>query len=132
MPGNEQLLAELEADLLPKLRAIRARKKAAAEAAKPKLETRVSARMAEAVRANPASLRLSAKAVDGTTIIDRPRRTEVIEVLEVDAQGRPSLARRIDCTTGDHSLVEFESGYRRSGVQRDWNPIARLRTSDDD
>ena len=55
---------------------------------KPKVQVtaEVSPKMAEAVKANPASLqvRVSADAADGTTIVERPRRTEAIEVLAVD------------------------------------------------
>jgi hypothetical protein len=99
---------------------------------KPKLEvkTALSPKMTEAVKVNPASLqvRVSAEAADGTTVIERARQTEIVEVLEVDGQGRPSLARRLDCTTNEWSLVEYYGGYRpSSGVVHEYNPLAALR-----
>jgi hypothetical protein len=51
----EPLFAETKA----RLAAIRARKKAAAEAAKPKIVATVSEKMAEAIKHDPTSLRLS-------------------------------------------------------------------------
>lgn len=136
MPSNEQLIAEMEAELLPKLRAIRARKAAVAEAIKPKLEVRaaITPKMAEAIKANPATLRVSAKASDDTVVIDRPRRTEIIEVLEVDGATRPAFARRYEAATGEWSTVEFDGGYRRRpGAQSDYDPFARgLKGSNDD
>ena len=84
---------------------------------KPKVQVtaEVSPKMAEAVKANPASLqvRVYADAADGTTIVERPRRTEAIEVLAVDEKGRPSLARRHDLVTNEWTTVEFDQGYRR-------------------
>ena len=67
-----------------------ARDQAAAEAAKPKVVASVSPQMAEAIKSNPTSLRLSVNVADEPAVVDRPRRTEVLEVLEVDRQGRPS------------------------------------------
>jgi hypothetical protein len=97
---------------------------------KPKFEVEVTPRMAEAAKANPASVqvRVSADAADGTTVIERVRRTELIEVLEVDREGRPSLARRIDCATGERSMVEFDQGYRQQpGAVSDYNPLDALK-----
>jgi hypothetical protein len=83
MSANDKVdLKPLFAESSARLAAIRARKKAAEEAAKPKVVTTVSPKMAEAIKANPGSLRLSAKAEDKTTVVDRPRRTEVMEVVE--------------------------------------------------
>ena len=97
---------------------------------KPKVQVtaEVSPKMAEAVKANPASLqvRVSADAADGTTIVERPRRTEAIEVLAVDEKGRPSLGRRHDLVTNEWTTVEFDQGYRRTGVQSDYNPLDGL------
>ncbi len=135
MSGNEQL-EETDEEFLARLRAMREKRRAAqaaaAEAAMPKLATRVSPKLAEAVQANPGSLRLSAKAADDTVIVDRPRMTEIIEVVAVDGQGRPSLARRIDCATGERSLLEFEQGYRQPpGAVSNYDPFAALRGGDD-
>jgi hypothetical protein len=92
----------------------------------------VSEKMAEAARANPESVRLSARAADDTLVVHRPRRTEAIEVIEVDREGRPALALRHDFTTNEKHLVEFEGGYRRTGVVSDYNPMDRLRRREDD
>ncbi len=69
-----------------------------------------------------------AQAEDGTTVIDRPRRTELLEVLEVDRDGRPALARRYDSGTGEWSVVDFDGGYRRApGAVSDYDPFAALK-----
>ena len=122
---------ETDAEFLARLRAIRERRKAAqaaaVEAAKPKLQVTVTPKMAEAVKANPESLRVSAKADDDTVVIDRPRRTEVIEVTEVDGQGRPSHARRYETAAGKWSTLEFEGGYRKpSGAESNYDPYVRF------
>jgi hypothetical protein len=63
----------------------------------------------------------------------RRKQTEIIHPLEVDGQGRVSLARRIDCETGEQSLVEFEGGYRpQPGAVSDYNPLAALRRPEDE
>ena len=101
---------------------------------KPKLQVtaELSPKVAEAVKANPASLqvRVYAEAQDGTAVVERPRRTEAIEVLEVDGEGRPKLARRHDFATNEWTTVEFDQGYRRSGVVSDYNPLDRLKRGD--
>jgi hypothetical protein len=66
---------------------------------KPALVATVSEKLAEAAKANPESVRVSARAADQTVVVDRPRRTEVLEVLEVDVEGRPARARRLDVLT---------------------------------
>jgi hypothetical protein len=59
----------------------------------------VSQRVAEAVKANPESVRISAKGADGISIIERPQRNHVnVKVMvdyvrEVDADGRPMWDR---------------------------------------
>ncbi len=101
---------------------------------KPKVQvtTEVSAKVAEAIKANPATLqvRVSAGAQDGTTVIERPRRIEVVEVTAVDGEGRPSLGRRHDLATNEWTTVEFDQGYRRTGVQCDYNPPDGLTRKD--
>ena len=93
----------------------------------------LSDKMTEAVKANPESLqvRLSAEAADGTTVVERARRTEVLEVIAVDNKGRPSLARRHDVATNEWTTVEFDQGYRRSGVVSDYNPLDALKRGDE-
>ena len=102
MRGNEQR-EETDSEFLARLAAMRAKRAAEREAAKPKpaIVAVVSEKMAEAVRANPQSVRLSARAADDTVVVDRPRRTEAIEVIEVDREGRPALALRHDFTTNE-------------------------------
>jgi hypothetical protein len=125
-------LEPLFADTRARLAATRARKKAkeaaAAEAAKPKIVAAVSEKMAEAIKANPTSVRISAKGADQTTVVDRPRKTEVLEVVEVDGQGRPSRVARFECATGERSVLEYVEGYRQpSGVQSVYDPLAALK-----
>jgi hypothetical protein len=120
-----------------RLAAIRARKaaaKAAAEeAAKPKLEVVVTPKLAEAVKANPGSLRLSVKAADETVVIERARPTEIIEPIDVDGQACVARARRIDCATGEASIVEYRNGYRLPpGAVSDYNPLDGLRRPEDE
>ena len=87
----------------------------------------VSDKLADAARANPESVRVSARSEDDTIVVDRPRRTEVLEVLEVDAEGRPAVARRYDVTTGAWGIVEFSEGYRgHRGAVHDYHPLSRL------
>lgn len=91
----------------------------------------VSEKMAEAVKANPEGVRLSVKAADDIVVVDRPRRTEVIEVLEVEGC-RAKLAPRHDLATNEKHLIEYEGGYRRTGVVSDYNPMDGLRRREDD
>ena len=59
------------------------------------------------------------------TVTDRPRQTEVIEVLEYQ-DGRPSLVARHDCATNQKWIEKWEDGYRpKSGVEHAYDPIAR-------
>jgi phenylpyruvate tautomerase PptA (4-oxalocrotonate tautomerase family) len=92
----------------------------------------VSEKVAEAAKANPQSVRVSAKAADDTIVVERVKRSEVMEVLEVDALGRPAAARRVDVETGERSIVEFVDGYRpSSGAVHAYDPLAGLGKSDD-
>jgi hypothetical protein len=93
---------------------------------KPEMHAPITPRVAEAVRANPQSLRIVAEAADGTVVIERPRPLERLEVVEVDTEGRPRRAQRYDCLTGQWSELDFVGGYRRSGIETDYNPIARF------
>jgi hypothetical protein len=131
MSGNEA--SDPWAEAKARLAVIRAEKKAAAEAAKPKLVATVSPKMAEAIKHDPTSLRLSAKGADDTVVVDRPRRTEVMEVLEVDREGRPSRVARFECATGERSVLEYVEGYRQpSGVVSVYDPLAALKGNEND
>jgi hypothetical protein len=125
---REDEATELELDdvFLARLEEIRAR---ADEAAKPKIVASVSQKMAEAIKANPASLRLNAKDADDTPVIDRPRRTEIIEVMdEPTVDGRLRRAWRTDCATGERSVIEFVDGYRQPpGAAHVYDPLAALK-----
>jgi hypothetical protein len=128
---------EPEDVFLARLHAIRARKKAAAaaaaEAKAPKLVTTLSPKMAEAIKANPSSLRQSVKAEDETWVMERPRRTEVLEVLEVDAQARPSRLMCVDCMTGAVSVLELVDGYRQpAGAVHQYDPFLGLGRNEND
>ena len=127
---------ETDEEFLARSRAARAKRKAAAaaatEAAKPKLIAAIPPKMADAIKANPTSLRLSVRAEDETVVVDRPRRTEVMEVLEVDAQGRPSRAR-FECATGERSVLDYVEGYRQApGAISTYDPLAALKGSEND
>jgi hypothetical protein len=125
---REDEATELEPDdvFLARLEEIRAR---ADEAAKPKIVASVSQKMAEAIKANPGSLRLNAKDADDTPVIDRPRRTEIIEVMdEPTVDGRLRRAWRTDCATGERSVIEFVDGYRQPpGAAHVYDPLAALK-----
>jgi hypothetical protein len=125
----EPLFAETRA----RLAAIRARKKAAEEAAKPKIVATVSPKIAEAIKHDPGSVRISAKAADETVVVDRPRRVEVMEVLEVDREGRPARVARFDCATGERSVLNYVEGYRPApGVISTYDPLAALKGNGND
>jgi hypothetical protein len=131
MPENDKLGLDLEPifeECRERLAATRARKKAAEEAAKPKVVATVSAEMAEAIKTNPTSLRLSVNRPDEIPVVDRPRRTEVLEVLEVDREGRPSKVARFECATGERSVLEYREGYRQpGGAESVYDPLAALK-----
>ncbi len=128
---------ETDEEFLARLAARRAKKKAeklaAEEAAKPRLVLPVSQETAERVRARPESVRISTVREDAIPVVERVRVREIVQVLEVDAQGRPKLARHIDCSTGEPGIVEYRDGYRQGpGVVSDYNPMDGLRRSVDD
>jgi hypothetical protein len=94
---------------------------------KPRIELEVSPRIAEAVKAAPESVRVSARAEE-MALVERARPTEIIHVLEVDEAGRPKLSRRVDCATGEASLVEYRDGYRQApGAHHEYDPFAVLK-----
>jgi hypothetical protein len=99
---------------------------------KPTVIAEVSEKVAAAARANPDSVRVAARATDDTVVVERARRTEVMDVLEVDAQGRPAVAWRVDAATGERGIVQFVEGYRApSGAVHQYDPMAALRRGDE-
>lgn len=99
---------------------------------KPTVVAEVSEKVAAAARANPESVRVSARAADETIVVERARRSEVMDVLEVDAQGRPAVVRRVDAETGQPSIMQFVEGYRApSAVVHQYDPMAGLRRDDE-
>lgn len=95
---------------------------------KPAVMAVVSPKLAEAAKANPDSVRVSARSEDGTSVFERPRVLERLEVLEVDREGRPALARRYDMATNSWGTVEFKDGYRQSnGAVHDYDPLSALK-----
>jgi hypothetical protein len=133
MSASETRTEETDEEFLARLRVNRAKRKAAAgaaaEAAKPRVIATVSPKMAEAIKANAGSLRVSAKGADDTVVVDRPRRTEIIEVMdEPTVDGRLRRAWRTDCATGERSVIEFEGGYRQPNVVAHvYDPLAALK-----
>jgi hypothetical protein len=134
MPLSEKLKAELVTKYAPRFfaSAQQREKKLEAErlAAKPKpaLVATVSEQLAAKAKANPDKVRISVSGDDNTVVVDRPRRTEVIEVFEVDSEGRPARARRYDALTGEWGTVEFDQGYRQpNGTVSEYDPLAALR-----
>ncbi len=103
---------------------------------RPTVTAQVSSKIVEVAKANPTGVqvRVSATAADGTTYVDPPKRpTEIIQVLEVDREGRPKLLRRTDCSTGEAGLVECREGYRLPpSAQHEYNPMDGLRRAEDE
>ena len=61
------------------------------------------------------------------------RQSDIVEVLEVDAQGRVAVARTCDAATNSYGVVEFNQGYRaQPGAVKDYNPISALRLKGDE
>jgi hypothetical protein len=106
----------------------------------------VSDKMAAAAKSNPESVRVSARADDGVTIIERPwekRPSSNMVVIEVDANGRPVLAQSYDQDTNSFGFVEFRGGYgpptpdtkaaeMQGGARHEYNPLDALRSRDDE
>jgi hypothetical protein len=101
-------------------------RKAKPKPAEPAVVAVVSEKFAEAAKANPEGVRLSVRGADEVVVVDRPRRTEVMEVVEVDREGRPAKVRRMECATGEVSVLDFVEGYRQpSGAISNYDPIKR-------
>ena len=135
VPISEKRKAEIAAKYAPRLlahaqeheRKLEA-ERLAAEAAKPKRALIVSEKFAEAAKAYPEDVRLSARTSNDEFMIERPRRTEIIDVLEVDAVGR-----RHDLLTGEKGVVGMTNGYYgagKSGAVHEYDPLSALRRDD--
>jgi hypothetical protein len=95
---------------------------------KPLLQLEVSEKAAANAQARPEAVRVVTTGEDDVTSFERPRRTEALEVLEVDSEGRPKLARHYDALTGARGYVEFDQGYRRqAGVRHEYDPLVGLK-----
>jgi hypothetical protein len=126
----EERRQETDEEFLARLAARRAKR---LEDAKPKLTLNVSPRIAEAVKADPDSVKVAVKSTDETVVVERARPREIIEVLEVDGMGRPKLVRRVDCATGDVGLFEMAGGYRPQNVAwHEYNALDGLRRPGDE
>ncbi len=98
--------------------------------AKPKIKPKVqvtaelSGKVAEAAKANPASLevRVYAEGADGTTIVERPRSRKLTEVVAADGESRPLRAREYDPETNEWTTIECDHGYCKVGVVSEYNP----------
>jgi hypothetical protein len=97
---------------------------------KPAVVATVSEKFAEAVQANPEGVRLSVRAKDDTVVVERPRRSNVVDVIEVE-EGRPKLVRTYDAESG-HGVDEYKDGYGPSyhpkgGAVHSYNPLDALK-----
>jgi hypothetical protein len=99
---------------------------------KPKTQvvTELDGKIAGAVQANPESVkvRVTARGADGVAVLDAPRPANV-EVVEVDAAGRPKLTKRYDPTTNGWDWIEHRDGYSApsgGGVVSAYNPLDAL------
>jgi hypothetical protein len=97
----------------------------------PQARTPLEGKVGEVAKANPrgVEVRVTARDVDGTTWVAPPvRPREIVQVLEVDREGRPKLSRNVDCSTSEASLVEYQGGYRQSpGAISHYDPLAALK-----
>jgi hypothetical protein len=65
---------------------------------------------------------------DDMQAVARVRPREIVEVLAVDAEGRPKRARVVDCATGEAGFADFQNGYRRGpGALSNYNPLDALK-----
>lgn len=77
----------------------------------PVLTLPVSDKIAEAVAANPESVRVSARGADGIAVVEGPRRNSTNVVVRVD------LVREVD--------AEGRPIYDARGVEHEYDPLAR-------
>ena len=100
---------------------------------KPTVMLEVEPATAAQVQARPESVRLVTMRDDDMQAVARARPKEIVHVLEVDAEGRPSRARVVDCATGTAGFVDYRDGYRQMpSVVSDWNPLDGLRRPEDE
>lgn len=95
----------------------------------PKVVAAVSDRMNAAIKARPENVRVVAKTDEGVTLVERPRVLERLEVIEVDQNGRPKVARCYDVATNSYGTLEFKDGYRQqpNGVH-EYDPLSALKS----
>jgi hypothetical protein len=94
----------------------------------PEVRAKLDGPIAEVAKKNPerVEVRVTARGTDEEpAIISRPRRTEIIQPLEVDSEGRIARANRFDAATGLWNEIEFDGGYRVSEIRHVYDPIAR-------
>ena len=108
--------------------------RATAPKPKPKPQLMVEPASAQTIanaKARPDKVKIVTESDDGVAVIDRPRRSGVVEVLEVDGNGRPKLVRCWDATTRELTTMRFEDGYPpRAGAVSAYNPIDALKGHD--
>ena len=68
---------------------------------KPTVTLEVEPATAAQVQARPESVRLVTMREDDRQAVARVRPKEIVEVLAVDAEGRPKRSRVVDCATGE-------------------------------
>jgi hypothetical protein len=113
-------------ELYPKLPPLRPKPKTA-------VVTELEGKIAEVARANPGSVsvRVTAKTEENVVVADRPRRGNVVDVIEVE-NGKPKLVRTYDAEAGGHGVAEFKDGYGPSyhpkggGAVHQYNPLDAL------
>ncbi len=91
----------------------------------PAVVAEVSEKFAEAVKGNPEGVRLSVRAKDETVVVERPRRSEVVQV---QVQGRLTGVWDQEASGGFGTINGRGSTYpgERDNVARDWDPIKRF------
>jgi hypothetical protein len=90
------------------------------------LKVEVSPKIAQSARDNPSGVRVAVSGDPG--VFERVRPTEIIQVREVDRQGRPHLIRRVDLATGTESMIEMDQGYRpQPGAVHEYDPLQALK-----
>lgn len=95
---------------------------------KPTVTLEVPAATAERIKAKPESVRLSTVREDGVPVLERARPREIVQVLEVDGEGRPKRARVVDCASGEVGFADYRDGYRQGpGAVHEYNPLDALK-----
>jgi hypothetical protein len=95
---------------------------------KPTVTLEVEPATAAQVQARPESVRLVTMRDDDRQAVARVRPKEIVEVLEVDAEGRPKRARVVDCSTDEAGFADYQNGYRQpAGAVHEYNPLDALK-----